>query len=94
MTRVIVSTPAGLERKGELIGVYELQGVLRSTVKMDDTGTIIMINSRRVREDLEWESRAIGFLIIAGTIAAVVTWIGLVVLDWISLLLNKIGIWI
>ena len=94
MGRVIVSTPSGLERRGELLGTYELQGVSRSTVKMDDSGSIIMVNSKRVRDDPEWDSKEVGFLIIAVVCAAVITWIGLVVMDWISLLLNKIGIWI
>jgi hypothetical protein len=91
MKRVIVETPSGFETRGILIGEHFLEGRSVSTVRLD-TGVVVTINSKRVREDEFFEFEAIAKCIIGGCIAAIGILItGIILWGFFSLIGSAVG---
>jgi hypothetical protein len=94
MKRVIVETPSGrvrFETRGILLGEHFFYGRQSSTVRLD-TGVVVTVNSKRVREDEVFEFEAIAKCIIGGCIAAIgILIIGLILWGFFSLIGFAIG---
>ena len=91
MERVIVETPSGFETRGILIGEHFLYGRESSTVRLD-SGVVVTVNSKRVREDEIFEAEAIAKTIIWGSLLAVaVLLIGILAWGFFSLIGLALG---
>jgi len=53
MHLVNVIFPSGERKRGILLATYTIEGVSRSTVKLEEDGRILIVNAKRVEEEDE-----------------------------------------